>query len=236
MKTLSIILQVCGVLWLSAGWAAAGIIINPYAFGTAEPSWVIRQGFEGTGYDNAETWTQSGSGTIDPDYTGLVLAGSQSLRLVTSGTAALTYRQITGQSTLYCRWRMRIVSIDSSAQTLMTIRAGTTLHASLVKDATGKLRVTAGGGTLNTSTDNIPVGTDLWMWAEYEQGTGSNSIARGGWSTTDTKPTLTASGATSAVSSNGTRTTPADRFYLGHNTNTTWEIVWDEIRALGTPF
>jgi hypothetical protein len=235
MKTLSILLQILGVLWLSAGWAAAGIIINPYAFGVAEPAWMIKQGFEGTGYDNGETWTGVGSGTVDPDYTGVVLVGSQSLRLVTAGQTANTRNEFGGQSTLFCRWQMRLVSVSTGNQVLATIRVTAGVRATLTI-ASGKLRVTSSGGTANDSVNNVPTGTDIWLWFEYEAGTGSNAITRAGWSTTATKPSLTASGSQTCVSSNGTGTDNVTRLYLGHTGNTTWEQVIDEVRALNTAF
>ncbi len=235
MKTLSILLQSLGVLWLSAAWAAAGIIINPYAFGVAEPAWIIKQGFEGTGYDNAETWTGTGSGTVDPDYTGLVLVGSQSLRLVSSTTTSSTRVEFAGQSKFFCRWQMRLVSVGTGNQIIATIRVTATVRATLTI-ASGKLRVTSSGGTANDSANNVPTGTDIYLWFEYESGTGSNAVTRAGWSTDATKPTLSAGGATSCVSANGTGTDNVTRLYLGHTGNTIWEQVIDEVRALNTAF
>lgn len=58
-------------------------------------TYLLNQNFEGTGYDNSESWTETlDGGTVDEDYTTTVLAGSQSLfmpaALNTIGTLTAT--------------------------------------------------------------------------------------------------------------------------------------------------
>lgn len=236
MKTLSIFLQACAVLWLSAGWAAAGILINPYtvASGAPEPAWIIRQGFEGTGYDNAETWTAAGTGSVDPDSTATVLEGTQSLRIQLTSQTGSTYREVTAAGALYVRMLLRMDSIGNGV--LATIRTANTIRATLSR-VSNKLRVQPSGGTSNDSTDNLPTGTTLYLWFEYISGSGSDAIARAGWSTTATKPTLSASGSTTCASTNGTGTGTVNRLYLGTTASTpSLDLVYDQVRGLNTSF
>lgn len=222
-------------------------LLNSYRFGGAPPgpSWIIQQGFEGTGYDNGETWVEAvvSEGTVDPNSTTTVLAGSQSLRLTlpTTQDGASTYNQFTGVSKLYCRMMFRLISFNQVATTsleLASIRNGTTTLATLgIYGQSPLLEVTAAGGSINRTSTALS-GSTIYIWFEYEAGTGSNAIARAGWSTTITKPTLTASGGQTCVSSNGTATANATRLYLGRTVTTAYRYVavYDEIRALGSTF
>lgn len=236
MQLFPIILQSIGALWLSAGWAAAGIIINPYAFGGGppEPAWIIQQGFEGSGYDHGETWTAAGTGSVDPDSTAVVLEGTQSLRIQLTSQSGSTYREITADGSLYVRMMFRM---DSAANgVIATIRTANTLRATLSR-ISNKLRVQASGGSANDSTDDLPTGTTLYLWVEYISGSGSDAIARAGWSATPTKPTLSASGSTTCASIDGTGTGTVNRLYLGTTASTpTFDVVYDQVRGLNSAF
>lgn len=236
MNTLSILLQSLGVLWLSAAWVAAGIIINPYSFGTGtpEPAWIIQQGFEGSGYDHGETWTAAGTGSVDPDSTAVVLEGTQSLRILLASQTGSTYREVTAAGSLYVRMMLRMDSTRNGV--IATIRTANTVRATVSRIG-NKLRVQPSGGTANDTTDDIPTGTLLYFWLEYISGSGSDAIARAGWSTTPTKPTLAAGGATTCSSTNGTGTGTVNRLYLGTSASTpALDVVYDQIRALNTAF
>lgn len=246
MKVLSIILQAFAILWLSAGWAAAGMIINPYSFAVSTPpEWLVFQGFEGTGYDNGEVWTAAvvSDGTVDPNSTTLVLAGSQSLRITlpTSNDGASTYREFAGASKVYCRFMFNLAFISQVATTTLeiaSIRNGANTLASLVLYGEQKLQVSVAGGSSNQATADLPLAGTRYIWFEYEAGTGSNAVARAGYATTDIKPTLTASGSQTCVVSNGTATANATRLYLGRTGTTAYRYtaVYDEIRAKTTTF
>lgn len=236
MKTLSLLLQAIAVLWFSAGWAAAGILINPYAFsgGAPEPAWIIQQGFEGTGYDHGETWTAAGTGSVDPDSTATVLEGTQSLRIQLTSQTGSTYREVTAAGALYVRMLFRMDSTGNGV--LATVRTANTIRAT-VSRVSNKLRVQASGGTVNDSTSDLPTGTTLYLWLEYISGTGSDAIARAGWSTTPTKPTLSASGSTTCACTNGSGTGTVNRLYLGTTASTpSLDAVYDQVRGLNSAF
>lgn len=212
-------------------------LINSYRFGSSEPAWLIKQGFEGDGYDNGESWTPvgtGGTGAVDPDYTGIVLAGSRSLRILLSSQSGGTYREVAANGALYVRMMLRM---DSTANgVIATMRTANTVRATLSRIG-NKMRVQASGGSANDTTDDIPTGTTLYLWFEYVSGSGSDAIARAGWSTTPTKPTLAAGGATTCASTNGTGTGTVNRLYLGTTASTSsFDVVYDQIRGLNAPF
>lgn len=201
------------------------------------PTFSLHQNFEGTGYDNSETWNAAGTGTIDPDESTVVIAGSQSLQLVLAGQTGSTYSEFSAQSSVFCKCRFRVASTNSGNQVFATIRNGTTVLATFtMAGASRVLRATAAGGSNGTSTDAVPVDTDLYVWMEYVAGSGSNAIARIGWATTDSKPSLAATGARAGVSSNGTTTDSGTRFYLGNTNSGTMECFFDVVQVAGAAF
>jgi hypothetical protein len=202
-------------------------------------SFLVNQNFETptTGYDNGETWTGAGTGTIDPDHTGTVIVGTQSLQINLSGQTGSTYVAFTAQGSLFCKFQFRAASTNTGNQTIATIRNGTTtLGTLLLIGANRTLRAVAAGGSNASSSATIATGTNIYIWFEYGKGTGSNAICRAGWATTDSKPALTSTGAQTCVSSNGTSTSDADRLYLGHTVSSTFEAFYDRVQASATAF
>ena len=198
-------------------------------------TYLVQQGFEGSGYDNGEIWTESASGTRDEDYTTSPIEGSHSLRISGSAQSPSTYVSFTTLDTVYCYFRFRYNAIDSSSRTIATIRdsSGNILATLAHVATTGALRITAQGGTGNSSTDSITAGAgnEIHVWIEYVKGTGSDAIARAGWSTDGTKPTFTAGAAKACVSNNGTVTAQAGRLMLGHTSNGVYDYVFDKVRV-----
>lgn len=203
------------------------------------PSYLVNQNFEtpSTGYDNGESWTEAGTGTIEAANTTTVIVGSQSLQLNLVGQTGSTYVEFTAQSSLFVKFRFRVASTNGGAQVIATIRAGATVLGTLtLAGANRVLRATAVGGSNGTSTDVLPVDTNIYIWFEYVAGTGSNAICRCGWATTDTKPSLAATGAKTGISSNGTVTASATRLYLGNTNSGTVECFFDVVQAAATAF
>jgi hypothetical protein len=234
-------LYTLAILICGTAISSAGLLINPYRFaapGGGGPSYLINQNFEGTGYDNGETWTSfAGGGTIDPDYTTSPIVGSQSLRIVVTGAnQAASYTQFTGTDTpyIYCRFRLdsntgeaKLFVIDDNAYgsaAVVTVTAG------------GKLAVLASGaGSPNESTNNLPTATDLHFWIDVIKGTGANHTVKAGWNTIATKPSLTAGGATSAVSAAGTGTAQPARLFCGTYSSETMAAVYDAVQISTIP-
>jgi hypothetical protein len=234
MKLLAYIIA---CFYLSTSWVAAGFILNPYRLASSGSSFLLQEGFEGTGYEN--TWTESATGTVDEDNTGTVIAGSQSLRVNLSAQTGSTYASFAAQSSLFVKFRFRVASTNGGNQVFATIRDGTTVLATYtMAGASRVLRATAAGGSNGTSSDAVPVDTDLYVWIEYEAGPGTLSVARIGWATTDSKPSLASTGAKSGVSTSTSAPagTSADRLYLGNTGTGTMECFFDTIQVSSTAF
>lgn len=224
-------------LYLGTAHAVAGFILNPYRFVSSGSSFLLNQNFEGTGYDNGETWTEAGTGTVDEDHTGTVIAGSQSLRINLASQNGSSYTEFTAQSALYIKFRFRVASTNGGNQVVATIRDGATVLGTLtLAGASRVLRATAAGGSNGTSTDVLPVDTNLYVWFEYIQGTGANAICRCGWATTDSKPSLASTGTKTGVSSNGTSTSQPNRLYFGNTGTGIVECFFDVVQAASSAF
>jgi hypothetical protein len=196
-------------------------------------SYIIDQNFETatTGYDNSESWTEAGTGTVEAAQTSGPILGSQSLNIITSAQTGSTFTSLgSAIANFYVFMRLRINSWNAASQSLAFIRtSGASDRATLQLTATRLMRVLNAGGTLNASTDVVPLSTDIYVWFEYEKGSGVNAIARFGWSSDGTKPTITAAGAKTGESTNGTGVADTQRLYLGNDSSCTYDITFDHV-------
>lgn len=202
-------------------------------------SFLLQEGFEGTGYEN--TWTAAGAGTVDADETSTVITGSQSLHIALVSQTGSTYADFTAQSSVFVKLRIRVASTNDGTQTIATLRNGTTLLASLIlAGASRVIRANAAGGSNNTSTgtgSEIPVNENLYVWFEYVKGTGANdAICRVGWAATDSKPTFVAAGTTTAISANGSGSVDANRIYLGNTSSGYFDAYFDTVQVSASAF
>jgi len=200
---------------------------------------LVNQTFETptTGYDNGETWTGAGTGTVSPAQSAVVIQGTQTLEINLVSQTGSTFTAFTSQSSLFVKFQFQVAATPTSNAVIASIRNGTTLLATLTSRGTRLLTVTASGGTLNQSSDTMPTGTTIWIWFEYVKGTGSNAIARAGWATSDVKPTFVASSNKTCVSSDGTSTSNADRLYLGTTTSiAALRTYYDVVQASSSAF
>ncbi len=213
------------LLCVLCGQTATVTIIQPAAVSAGDPllPYLIKQGFEGTGYDNSESWTESGTGTIDEDEATVYANGSQSLEITSSATTDQAYASFTAQSTCYGHVMWRYAS-----------EAGTTDIINFRSSGSQRLRVTSSGsgalvvihGTANASvTDSVPADTWVHIWFKYVQGTGADGAAELSWSTTTTRPTT---GTKFTSLSNGSLTSTVDRIYLGSSTSETKTEYYDD--------
>lgn len=162
------------------------------------------QNFEGTGYDNSESWTEScGAGaTCDEDSTASPLRGSQSYKF-TSGTGdSYIYHAITASDEIYFFARVNIAN-DASGY-LITIQNNTTTVFTVGYNA-GNNKFIYNGATLG---HECLTGTTYYIWGYYKKGTGSDEINRAWVGTTTTKPA-----STDYEITNGTSTAQANRIY-----------------------
>ncbi len=142
---------------------------------------LICQNFEGTGYDNGESWAETigTNGIANEDYTATVLRGSQSL-LVYGGDAGqnsfTTYTLSADQSTLYTH---TLFQVDSLAAATSIIKGDNSAAANILTISqtitTGTVSVWC-GGTGATTVSGMSVGTTYHVWGKYVKGTGANAF------------------------------------------------------------
>ncbi len=147
--------------------------------------YLVCQNFEGTGYDNGETWTSESPTVLDPDYATAPLLGSQSLRVSESGgTAKGAYKDFTVGAHKYGFFILKMTAIGSGSNTFLMLGNGSGPWAYIYRNAAdGALKVYV-GGTL-TGTVTIDPGTAYNAWWEYS----NNSRFRMWVSTNTTKGT-----------------------------------------------
>ena len=234
---LSCALSVLAVTPTGLGLSNVGTVAaaTPPASGS---SFLITQGFEGTGYDNGETWTGAGTGTVDADETTTVIVGSQSLHINLVSQTGSTYSTHTGTGTVFVKFRLRAVSTNGGTQALATIRDGTNVLATLsLAGSPPKMRANAAGGSNNTSLEAVPDDQDLWVWFEYVKGTGAgDAICRVGWHDSDVKPTFVAAEQRTAISANGSGTADGTRLYLGNTSAGYFDAYFDTVQVSATAF
>jgi hypothetical protein len=184
---------------------------------TAAPTYLVDEGFEGTGQPT--DWVGIGS----PQYDCTVAAvGSQAFELKspTSDTYART-QIFTPASTCYLFCRLYISNYSGIARDIFHFRTNNaaTLAASVGLSATGQLQ--CGYNTSGT----MSTGAWYYVWASYNASTGAKTVA---FSTTSTCPT-SGTGFTNA-SQTGTGPTDAIRFYSDYSgTNPGPHIIIDHV-------
>lgn len=195
----------------------------------AEPDYLIRQDFEGTGYDNGEAWTvSSGSGAmVNPDYTGVILAGSQSLRLFQSGgeSGEVASPIFATNSEIWAYFLMRPVDIQVGGfKPFAAFRdTGAVIRWEVTLNADGTVRLGSSGTA--TSVGAMSEGVTYHCWFHYKAGVSLDF----GFSTNGTKPT---SGNRFVALTSGLQAGDVTRLILGRNSGVfTCDYVFDKIRV-----
>lgn len=198
--------------------------------GVAGPTYLVQQDFEGAGYDNGETWTEAGSGTADEDYATAPapLDGSQSLRISVSSQGKNTFVALPAdQGTIEVYLKAHFVSLPAAGKVFCRLRNSANATVASLEIAASS-RITIRGGTAATTTDSVTTGTTYHFWLRYVKGTGANAVVTGAFSTDGTRPL---SGNKFIQLTNGTVTTDANNLMIGPENNSTWEAIFDKIRA-----
>lgn len=150
-------------------------------------NYLVCQNFEGTGYDNGESWTETGA-TNDPDEAVVVLRGSQSF--MQDMTAATPESKISFGNTDpvygFLLWR---IDLDNSEDVITIEDSSNNDCFRLWKnDTQDHLRVYCGTNWSEASTTTINPDTTYYIWWEYHKGTGANAVCKIWVSTSTTKP------------------------------------------------
>lgn len=145
---------------------------------------LVCQNFEGTGYDNSETWTETaGSGSIDEDSTTTPLRGSQSL-VVTSGATLLT-ETVKTHTTSGEVWGHAIVKFGAAPSTNMPLISQVGSGFGIDFKTTGATQMTC--DTAYTGATAV-ANTTKHIWWHYKKGTGANAVCEYWIGTATTRP------------------------------------------------
>lgn len=189
---------------------------------------LVNQNFEGTGYDNGETWTGSatGSSIVDPDYSAVVLNDFQSLRLKWATNGVETVTDITAQDEVYAYFRLRPITIDTSFNfVIFSFNQGATIRGHLSVNTDKTLRVSL--NTVASTVGAVATNTTYHVWLHYKKGSGANAIMDVGFSTDGTRPT---SGNNFAQITNGSNTQQISRIVCGRNAGVPiQEYIYDKV-------
>lgn len=194
--------------------AGGQMIIRPLSGVGGGPSYIVDEGFEGTGLPSG--WT-TGAGTPEYDYTTTVLVPSQSLFMdaATSTADEYVYVDFLNSGDFYAYFKIRFPTVASTGTLFLSAisTAGTTRAFIYIRPGP-VLSVQAVGGTRQDCTTTLSTDTTYHVWVSYEPGSGSGSdaVATVAFSTDGVRPT---SGPGSyAASTNGTGTAAATRMTL----------------------
>jgi hypothetical protein len=189
----------------------------------------VCQNFEGAGYDNSESWTETcGTGaTCDEDYTTSPLRGSQSY-YYNAGTGASTlYKTITTRSEYYGFIKVNKIS-DITTNILVALGANAVNKFYIGYTTTNdKISLTYDSATVCGGTDSFDTGTTYYLWFYYKSASaspGSDGVYRIWLSTTPTKPASPLCESTTQT----TVTTTINRLYLNAAANT-GETKFDQV-------
>jgi hypothetical protein len=173
-------------------WNAVPLEITSGGVGTS--SFLVHQNFEGTGYDNSETWiaTTGTGGSIDPDEATTVLRGSQSLRIYAGDSGQVSQTKITLGTTygdVWAFWRVRIGSTlpaaDTSFVRLLDGVDGIAGYVMIRATGNGKIfHGTAEASALSIWSPNVT----YYAWWHWTRGTGSDGLSQLYISTSSTRP------------------------------------------------
>lgn len=223
MKTLTAFLLINLLIWQPLMLRSQGLLLLAGSVPVeSDPATVTTDDFDG-----ADTgWTESGTGGKDYDYaTPFTGSGSEALRITATAEASRARRNFTTATTVYCRFKLYVTSCTRYLASMQT--SGVSDRA-WIRVTSNKLNVGCTGGSDNATTTDLPLNTPLWIWFEYEAG--ATSYARAGWSTTATKPTLSAGGATTCATT-GTSTESLPNFSFGDSNAYTADMVFDDLKV-----
>lgn len=212
---------------------------RPSQLGTCgwDGNYLVQQTFETptTGYDNGETWTESGAATITPNYSGVVLQGTQSLRIVEvgSGAVAQTQTSFAAQDEIWVYFMLRFPNLtDHNPAYIGWIGTpGSVVAINVNLNFTVSICGSACATTVATMTSN----TTYHVWAHYKKGSGTDQVQDIAFSTTGIKPLA---GNNFAQTINGDRTAQISKLTLAWDGEgaafPTREIIFDKIRVANT--
>lgn len=188
----------------------SGVVTNNSTQSAGEGStcsgYTVCQNFEGTGYDNSETW--STSGTANPDSTSPALRGSQTMSLAAGAYAYRNITAMTGDVSVHMIVQLSTISANTG-QFIFGANTGGDTRFGVTLQTAGGLRGYHGNAGCDTAAGAIAANTPIHLWVDRTRGTGSNGTLALYVSSTRTKP-----GSAACSLSNGDGAFDIDRLVL----------------------
>lgn len=152
---------------------------------------LVKQNYEGTGYDNGETWIETGTlGVINEDYSP-ALVGLQSLRLVNVDFDSVSTRIVVSPlSECWSFFQMQWVTMNSGTIFHRLQDNASAIMVEVRMGAAGVVTVSCGptSPTTASTVSTMTTGVKYYVWVHYLKGTGANATAEVWFSTSSTKP------------------------------------------------
>ena len=199
---------------VSDGVATATDTFTVTVTSTSVPTYLLSEGFEGTGYENTG-WTESGA--PNENYTTTILEGTQSLNCSGSQYAYRTFQNPTNFS-LY--FRVRWNTWKDYANIIYWDNASYGTAASIYADD-NRIQI-AHGNSASTGTTAIAANVTYHVWVEWTKGTGANGTMKLFISSNGVKPATPEANVTNG---NGAAT---QRIYVGP-TATGPNVIFDRL-------
>jgi hypothetical protein len=200
MKRLFVLLF---LLIAATAWADSTVVVRQPSCKKActDGTFLSCQNFEGTGFDNSESWiTQVSDGIADPDYVTTHLRGSQSLRMgddTSVGTYAMyKFSDDTGVGAVYGFFRLRMVDLPSSTYEVMqlwnvqgplTEPSAYEAHDMIWISSTGVLQIHCNNGETFNGTAQLAINTTYYVWYYISRTSHTNGA---GWVKVSTSPQI----------------------------------------------
>lgn len=197
-------------------------------------TYLVNQGFEGTGYDNSETWTATG--TVDADEASVFSVGSQSLEINSSASLDFVVSPaFSAQSTVYCRALIRYTGTPGSANDIFAFRASTSARLRVFLATDGRIGIDH--GTTATTYTTAAVSADTWtyLWFRYTASTGGdNGVAEASFATSNSRPTT---GTAYVTLTTGSETDSVTTLRIGIGSGTiTRQFYVDDVKVAATGY
>ncbi len=151
----------------------------------AAPTYLLSEGFEGPGYEKSG-WVVPPNSTSapEPDHTGTVLLGTQSLRC---NGVSFIQRPFVREDPIYCYLRVRWASWSDYKFVVDWLDDGQGSTATLLTSFGRKLEIKHGSVSV-PGTTTIDLDTTYHVWLEWTKGSGSDGTMKLFVSTDGTKP------------------------------------------------
>ena len=160
---------------------------NPHSGLPASPLFLEK--FDtGVGYD-LSGWTENlNAGIINEDYVGIILDGTQSLRLVTAGGTTWFQRGVTATNHIWMFFNIQFTTLSIGEKSIIEFQTAVSAVLGKVVASTAGLKAYANGGTSGVTLDVVTTGVKYWVWVEFDN-SGASTLCNVGFSTNGVRPT-----------------------------------------------